>query len=380
MIFTQLNNQEHAMIAADAFCAELDTRAYTLAIGVPCSCFGGPIALLSRTKGRYVPAANEGTALAIAAGVALAGGRPYMMLQNSGLGNLINPLTSLVLTYRIPILVFASLRGWPDPSTDEPQHAVMGPATPGLLAALGIPYQILRASDNTPRFREILDIAEKDLDAGQVSFILIERQAIGTCQNCGATDIEGASSVEVIRLIADIAPDAAVVATTGYTSRELFAVADRPGNFYMQGSMGHASSIGLGIALTKPHRQVIVLDGDGALLMHLGSLSTIGDQAPPNLLHVVLDNQAHESTGGQRTTSATTSFSQAALAAGYLTGTDCRTLEEVSDAVSAALAAPGPHLCVVRTLPRTGSIPPRATSAITPQRLRDRFAQNMRAR
>ncbi|MEV6974452.1 phosphonopyruvate decarboxylase [Kitasatospora sp. NPDC093806] len=366
------------MISAEVFCEELTRRGFTMATGVPCSSFGGPIALLSRDTDTYVPAANEGAAVAIAAGVALAGGRPYVMLQNSGLGNLINPLTSLVATYRIPLLIFVSLRGWPDPATDEPQHAVMGPSTHALLDAVGAPHHTLRADDDLARFSEVLDAAQKDLEAQRPVFVLVERKAIGTVPAEVDTGRTGVPSADAMRLIAELAPEAALVATTGYTGRELFAVADRPGAFYMQGSMGHASAIGLGVARTRPERTVIVLDGDGAALMHLGTLSTIGHAAPPNLIHVVLDNGAHESTGGQCTTSGTTSFAVAGTAAGYRGTAECRSLDEVREAVREALDSPGPHLISVRTLPRTGVIPPRATSALGAEDIRDRFAASLR--
>ncbi|MFI0942729.1 phosphonopyruvate decarboxylase [Streptomyces sp. NPDC021020] len=365
------------MISADAFCAELTERGFSTASGVPCSHFGGPIALLSRSGEAYVPAPNEGAALAVAAGAALAGRRAYVMLQNSGLGNLVNPLTSLVMTYQLPVLTFVSLRGWPDPATDEPQHEVMGPASHPLLEALGVPHYTLRKDDGVERFRELLDAADKDLSDRRAPFVLVERGAIGKA-DAGSTDVAGGlPSAEVMRRIAEVAPEAALVATTGFTGRELFAVADRPGNFYMQGSMGHASSLALGVALAQPQRTVIVLDGDGAALMHLGAMSTIGQQAPANLVHVVLDNGVHESTGGQRTTSDTTSFAQVAAACGYRTAVGCPALDDVEAALRTALASPGPHLLAVRTLPRTGAVPPRATSALSAEGIRDRFSASL---
>lgn len=367
------------MISAQDFCDALADRGFTTASGVPCSHFGGPIAHLSGQPGRYVPAPNEGSAMAVAAGAALAGQRSYVMLQNSGLGNLINPLTSLVMTYRLPILTFASLRGWPDPADDEPQHAVMGPATHALIDALGLPHYTLHAGDGPDRFNEILEAAEKDLAEERAPFVLVERGAIGKADSPAGDPPRGIPAGTAIRVIADTVPEASLVATTGYTGRDLFAVADRPGNFYMQGSMGHASSLGLGVALAHPDRTVIVLDGDGAALMHLGALSMIGHEAPANLVHVILDNRMHESTGGQSTTSASISFPKTALAAGYVSAVQCESEAEVRTAVLAAGSAAGPHLISVRTLPRTGAIPPRATNALSPEGIRDRFHQDLRA-
>ncbi|GAA0909557.1 phosphonopyruvate decarboxylase [Streptomyces thermoalcalitolerans] len=366
------------MISAQDFCALLADRGFSLASGVPCSHFGGPIAHLSTQPGRYVPAPNEGSALAVAAGAALGGRRSYVMLQNSGLGNLINPLTSLVMTYQLPILTFTSLRGWPDPATDEPQHAVMGPATPGLLDSIHTPHYTLYAKDGPDEFSLILEQAEKDLAEQRAPFVLVERGAIGKAAAANDPHREGLAAAEAIRVVTAAAPQAAVIATTGYTGRDTFAVADSPRNFYMQGSMGHASSLGLGVALTHPERTVVILDGDGALLMHLGALSMIGHAAPANLIHVVLDNRIHESTGGQATTSATTSFPDMALAAGYASAVTCDSEDAVRSAMAQAQAVPGPHLINVKTLPRTGTIPPRATNALSTLDIRDRFQDCLR--
>lgn len=362
------------MISAEFFCDQLEQHGFTIASGVPCSFFGGPIALLSQKPGRYIPAANEGGALAVAAGAALAGRRSYVMLQNSGLGNLINPLTSLIMTYQLPLLTFVSLRGWPDPAADEPQHAIMGPATQPFLHLLNLPHQILRSEDGPRDFQAKLNSACEVMAAGGAPFVLVEKGAVGKLASSPPpSEGERLDSGEVIRLITKLADDALIVATTGYTGRELFGIKDRPGNFYMQGSMGHASSIGLGLALARPDRRVIVLDGDGAVLMHLGALSTIGSQRPANFIHVVLDNGTHESTGGQPTTSATTRLESVATAAGYSNGWRCSNLAEVQDAVTTALTSPGPHMCVIPTRVRSGPIPPRATTTHPPTSMRARF-------
>ncbi|QUH06001.1 phosphonopyruvate decarboxylase [Saccharopolyspora erythraea] len=367
------------MIAAELFCDELAQRGFTVASGVPCSFFGGPIALLSRTPGSYVPAANEGAALATAAGVALAGGRAYVMLQNSGLGNLVNPLTSLVMTYQVPVLTFVSLRGWPDPADDEPQHEVMGGLTHPLLDLLGLPHWRLGADDGPERFAEILGAAEATLEKGQAPFVLVEKGAVGKAAGPVPAEDEGRlDSAEVVRLVSKLADGDPVVATTGYTGRELFGIDDQPRNFYMQGSMGHASSIALGVAMAEPERTVVVLDGDGAVLMHMGTLSSISDQAPANLVHVVLDNGIHESTGGQRTTSTATRIEEVAVAAGYRTAHRCHSLDEVRTRFEEARRAPGPHLVLIPTKRRTGAVPPRATNTHTPEAIRDRFSAALR--
>lgn len=368
------------MISAEVFCETLHERGFTVATGVPCSHFGGPIALLERTPGRYLAAANEGAALALAAGVTLAGGQPYVMLQNSGLGNLINPLTSLVMTYGIPVLTFVSLRGWPDPADDEPQHEVMGATTHAVLDTLGVTHRMLTDDHDEAAFGQLLDDTEKTLDQGRPAFVLVERGAIGKAapMSDGSPDV-GVASTDAVTAVARLADHALLVATTGYTSREVFAVAHRPGNFYMQGSMGHAASVALGVAQRERQRPIVVLDGDGAAIMHLGAMSMIGSAAPPNLVHVVLDNGAHESTGGQRTTSATTAFDRVALAAGYRSAGSCRSVAELEAAVTAALAAPGPHLIRVHTRMRGGAVPPRATAVLSPQTIAIAFTAEVTA-
>ncbi|WP_019815650.1 phosphonopyruvate decarboxylase [Saccharomonospora saliphila] len=362
------------MISAELFCDELEERGFTVASGVPCSFFGGPIALLSRTPGKYVPAANEGAALATAAGVALSGGRGYVMLQNSGLGNLVNPLTSLVMTYHIPVLTFVSLRGWPNPEDDEPQHEVMGRVTEPMLDMLGLPHWILRADADADHFTGILRDAEAALAAGQAPFVLVEKGAVGKAHTVvDETEQLRLDSADVVRLVSDLAAGDPIIATTGYTGRELFGIDDRPRNFYMQGSMGHAAALALGVALGRPSQTVVALDGDGAVLMHMGTLSAIGDHGPENLVHIVLDNGIHESTGGQRTTSSGTRIEEVALATGYRTAFRCDSMGRLRSRFDAARNSPGPHLLLVPTARRNGSIPPRATDTHSPQAINERF-------
>lgn len=363
------------MISAEDFCTELERQQFNFATGVPCSFFGGPIAHLERTPGAYVAAANEGNALATAVGAALAGSRSYVMLQNSGLGNLINPLTSLVMTYRVPVLTFVSLRGWPDPKTDEPQHEVMGPSTQPMIELLDLPHWYLRSNADLEEFSSTLELACEEMNHGNAPFILVEKGAVGkaTASSSSSTG-DGLPSDEIVRMVTEAAGGGPIVATTGYTGRELFGVDDRPSNFYMQGSMGHASSLALGIALRSPLQRITVLDGDGAALMHLGALSSIGSQSPSNLVHVVLDNGRHESTGGQPTTSSTTAIEDVATASGYRSALRCSSLQQAQDALRRAYSTPGPHMLVIPTLGRQGPMPPRATNKHNPEQMRDRFS------
>lgn len=360
------------MIASDRFCDELAARNIAFVSGVPCSYFSGPIERLTR-QGRYVPAANEGAALALAAGATVAGARSAVITQNSGLGNLINPLTSLHMTYGIPVLVFVSLRGWPDPRRDEPQHAVMGTSTHRLLDAIEVAHWTL-GKDATSMV-DLLDAAEQELAAGRPAFILAEKSAVERRRpETRQADDRLLTRAQALAALMPMVDGLPVVSTTGYTSRELFAYGDAATHFYMQGSMGHAPSFGLGLTLAAPTSQpVVILDGDGAALMHLGTMSTIGAQAPLALLHVIFDNQSYESTGAQSTTSATTDFAAVARAAGYATARTCHTPGDIEGAATAALTRPGPHLVVIPVAPARGDMPVRATSVLSSTHTRHRF-------
>jgi phosphonopyruvate decarboxylase len=346
------------VISAQEFCTGLDRAGIDLVTGVPCSFFGGPLRLLERQPGRYVPAANEGAALAIAAGARLAGRRSAVLIQNSGFGNLVNPLTSLLMTFELPALVFMSLRGWPDPAKDEPQHAVMGRTTHALLDALGVPYVVLSPTDS---LADVLD--------AEPTFVLVPRGTLEPAPSIVEAPPEFGRREALAALIPYLG-HALVFTTTGYISRELYGLADRPETFYMQGSMGHALALGLGAALSRPDRRVVVIDGDGAVQMHMGTCVTVGAMEP-DLLHVVLDNGAYESTGGQPAT--WVDWLSLGAAAGYRSAVVCGSAAELAKAVSTVECAPGPHLVVARIATAPGVTPPRVTAGLSPVQVRHRF-------
>jgi phosphonopyruvate decarboxylase len=361
------------MISAEAFCAQLDRAGVGLVTGVPCSFFGGPLRLLHRQPGRYLPAANEGAALAVAAGAELAGRRSAVLIQNSGFGNLVNPLTSLVLTFDIPALVFMSLRGWPDPDRDEPQHAVMGRHTHGLLDTLGVRYWVLEPEEQ--HLAAVLDATEAPRRAGRPAFVLVPKGTIAPAEPLPGAPAPAPAPFARRDALAALVPfldDTLVFTTTGFISRELYGLADRPATFYMQGSMGHALALGLGAAQAQPGRRVVVVDGDGAVQMHMGTCLTVG-AAAPDLLHVVLDNGAYESTGGQSTVSGTLDWPAFGAAAGYRSAALCADAAGLTEALSRAAGTPGPHLVVARIATAPAVTPPRVTSGLAPAELRRRF-------
>ncbi|MFI8933367.1 phosphonopyruvate decarboxylase [Streptomyces sp. NPDC053474] len=364
------------MIGAEEFAAALLARDYRFFSGVPCSRLAGLVSVLSRHEGRYVPAANEGAALAVVAGARMAGTRAAVLIQNSGLGNLVNPLASLVLPYEIPVLVVVSLRGWPV-GTDEPQHNVMGRTTESTVGIHGVPSMLLEPS--LASLEEALACARQAEAAGKPFFLLVPKGTVGAAEPfpLPAGPDRMLTRAEAVRMVSAQVPDAAIYGTTGYTSRELFAATDRPGNFYMQGSMGHALALGLGTALRRPDRRVVVLDGDGAALMHLGTMSTVGHLAPANLLHVVLDNGTYGSTGSQPTTSATVDWPALARATGYRDAWSCADGSELQTVLAKALTEPGPCLAAVRIQAAESDVPPRASAQLPLPGIRARFEQEL---
>ena len=318
------------MIAADAFLKPAQERGFSFYAGVPCS-FLTPLInrVISDPALNYVGAASEGEAVAVAAGAWLAGRRTVVMCQNSGLGNTVNPLTSLNHPFRIPTLLIVTWRGQPG-LKDEPQHELMGEVTGSLLDTIAIGHAGF--PKEVDAVAAALDRAERAMAADELPFALIMEK--GSVRDDGldqpdqpthprgeVADLrqggERPARIDLLRCIQALVPAAAaVVATTGKTGRELFTCEDRPQQLYQVGSMGCASAMGLGIALNT-ERPVVVLDGDGAALMKLGALATIGAHAPGNLIHAVLDNGVHDSTGGQATVSPNVDFATVAQACGY---------------------------------------------------------------
>ena len=372
------------MIEADSFLAAARERGFDFYSGVPCS-FLTP--LINRVIGdpaaRYVGAASEGEAVGIAAGAWLAGRSTVVMCQNSGLGNTINPLTSLNWPFRIPSLLIVTLRGEAGIG-DEPQHELMGRITTKLLDDIGVPSAGF--PDDNGAIGPRLDAACAAMTETDLPYALVLSKggiAEASLDHAPPTPrpagqyrelIDGGAKparIAALERILDLVPDAAVlIATTGKCGRELFTLADRPQHFYQVGSMGCAGAMGLGVALNA-RRPVVVLDGDGAALMKLGALATIGAQGPENLVHLVLDNGVHDSTGGQATVSANVDFARVALACGYRRAATCDSIEGLTQALSEALAAPGPALVHLRIAP--GSIEKLGRPTIPPPEVARRF-------
>ncbi len=372
------------MITAADFIAEATAQGFDFYTGVPCSYLTPLInGVLSDRALQYVGAASEGEAMAIAAGAWLAGRRTVVMCQNSGLGNAVNPLTSLNAPFCIPTLFITTWRGRPG-EPDEPQHEVMGRITHDLIGLMGLEQAAFPSTPDAigPAFTEAVASMEARstpfawvMRKGDVADTPLDQPAPGARRPGRRDDfVQGASrptrAAVLQRFLDGTGAETAVVATTGKCGRELFTLADRRQHIYQVGSMGGASGMALGVALNTP-RRVVVLDGDGAALMKLGALATIGAHAPANLIHILLDNGVHDSTGGQATVSATVDFAGVALACGYAYAASCDSLNGFDAAFQRCAGMAGPALVHIRIAP--GSMDKLGRPTVAPADVARRF-------
>lgn len=272
----------------------------------------------------HIIAANEGNCTAIAAGYHLATGKvPVVYMQNSGEGNIINPVASLLndKVYAIPCVFVIGWRGEPGVH-DEPQHIYQGEVTLKLLEDMGIDYFIIDKLTDEKQVYAQLNKWQSVLQAGkQVAFVVKK----GALEYDNKVKYENGNSLlreEVIRRIINVSGTDPIISTTGKPSRELFEIreANKQGHgydFLTVGSMGHCSSIALGVAINKPKEKIWCIDGDGAALMHMGAMAVIGSVKPDNLVHIVLNNGAHETVGGMPTVAGDINFCEIAKACGY---------------------------------------------------------------
>ncbi len=381
------------MIEARDFVEAARERGFEWWAGVPCSFLTPFINYVLQDRSlRYLSMANEGDAVALIAGTVLGGKRGVSMMQNSGLGNAVSPLTSLTWTFRLPQLLIVTWRAQPG-MEDEPQHALMGPITPKMLEIMEIPWELFPSDLHS--IGPALDRAIAHMDAtgrpyalvmqkGTVAAYALEAsQEAARARAVAAFDFltlppaQRASRHEALMtVVAHTPPETtAVLATTGFCGRELYAVDDRPNQLYMVGSMGCVVPLALGLALSRPDLRVVALDGDGAALMRMGAFATVGAYGPPNLLHLLLDNGVHDSTGGQATVSAHVSFAAVAAACGYASALET---DQVSR-LEAWLDSPpihGPRFARLLTRPGTPEGLPRPS--VTPIDVKTRLMQHFR--
>lgn len=281
--------------------------------------------------------ANEGNAIAIAAGHYLATGNPALVyMQNSGIGNCVNPLLSLTdeEVYNIPLLMFIGWRGEPD-KKDEPQHIKQGKVTDKLLDAMGIKYSIL--PDNFEEAKSLINNAFQYMKDTNCPYAFIIKKGTFekySLKNKKVSNYELKREEAIETVIKELSEKDIIVSTTGHISREVYEIRERLGqnhkrDFLTVGSMGHSSSIALGIALEKPDRQIYCFDGDGALLMHQGALSVNATKELANFKHIVFNNEAHDSVGSQPTAMYKENVSKVALDCGYKKSYSVQTKKEL---------------------------------------------------
>lgn len=294
--------------------------------GVPDSLLKSFCAYVTDNCGaHHVIAANEGGAIALAAGHYLATGKPALVyMQNSGQGNAVNPLCSLADpdVYSISMVLLVGWRGEPGVK-DEPQHAKQGKVTLPLFETLGIPVEVLPDDEATALGRAQEMVERAKAESRPVALIVRKGLFADYKLQSKAADIAALRREDAIEAILRSLPeDAIVVSTTGMISREVYETRERLGqghehDFLTVGSMGHASMIAVGIALAQPERPVVCLDGDGASIMHMGNMAIAGQSGCANLTHIVLNNAAHDSVGGQPTAGGSIDLSAIAASCGY---------------------------------------------------------------
>jgi len=302
----------------EKFIAILQASGFGPITGVPCSIFKDLINYLQNEQIiKHYICSSEGEAMGLAGGFALARQLPVVYMQSDGLGNAINPLSSLQLLYKLPALLLISWRAEPG-IKDAPQHKIMGETLRNLLKVFNIPYYVLE--DDEHFLENSLRKAKQYVHESSTPVALIVKKGyfekyngtVKTDEKAGYIRLDYLNVLESFLQPTDI-----VLGATGFSGRELYQKMGIKSKFYMMGSMGCLASIGLGLCETDHRRRVFALDGDGALLMKMGTFSTIGYYKPANFIHILFNNSQYESTGGQKTASSVVNFSQVAKNCGY---------------------------------------------------------------
>lgn len=345
------------MVRPEFFVNTLKEHSIDFYAGVPDSLLKNICAYITENlpAEQNIIAANEGGAMGIAAGYHLATGKvPVVYMQNSGEGNIINPLASLTdkEVYNIPVLLVIGWRGRPGVK-DEPQHVKQGKVTTGLLNVMGINYAIL-PKDEAEADKQIKIAVDYMKETNECYALVIEKDTFDSykMQNVEKNDLTMSREEAIQKVAASIEESACIVATTGMISRELFEARTawnqgHERDFLTVGSMGHASQIALGVALQKPERKIYCFDGDGASLMHMGNMAITASMNCRNYVHVVFNNGAHDSVGGQPTVGLKIDLCGVAKAVGYKATYSVDTMEQLEATLTEVKNAEGPVLLQV---------------------------------
>lgn len=328
----------------ESFIKALGADFYT---GVPDSQLKALCNYLMKTYGangkHHIIAANEGNCTAIAAGYHLATGKvPVVYMQNSGEGNIINPVASLLndKVYAIPAIFVVGWRGEPGVH-DEPQHIYQGEVTVKLLEDMDIAVSILSKETTEAELATKMEDFRAILAQGKQVAFVVQKGALSFDEKVTYKNQYTMLREDIIRHIAAATGEDSIVSTTGKASRELFELREANGqphgyDFLTVGSMGHSSSIALGIALQKPEKKIWIVDGDGAALMHMGSMAVLGARKPANIVHIVINNGAHETVGGQPTAMADVDLVAIAKGCGYPNAVSVDNFADLDSALAAA--------------------------------------------
>jgi phosphonopyruvate decarboxylase len=345
------------MIRPEFFIEALREKGIDCFAGVPDSLLKNICAYITDhfDAAHNIIAANEGAAVGLAAGHYLATGQPACVyMQNSGEGNIINPLASLTdqEVYNIPVLLLIGWRGRPGVH-DEPQHVKQGKVTTGLLNVMGVNYEVLSKEED--KAAKQIEKAAKALANKEVFALVIEKDTFEDykLQNVEVNDLTMSREEAIQTVAAALGEKDCIVSTTGMISRELFEyrAATNQGHerdFLTVGSMGHASQIALGIALAQPERRVWCFDGDGAAIMHMGSMAIVANKAPKNYVHVMFNNGAHDSVGGQPTVGLKIDLPAVSKAVGYTNAFSVDSKEDLLDCLKAVKMVEGPLLLEIK--------------------------------
>ena len=357
------------MVAPGKFVEALNKNKLGPFIGVPDSILAPLISyVLDNPKGmEYFNPANEAHALGLATGFYLGTGKiPIVFLQNSGLGNIVNPLTSLNQIYKIPVFLLITWRGFGGAGTDAPEHDIVGRDLEDYLKVFHLPYKVLSENNYSTQITKLRNIAGSEkIPVAAV----IKKDFFDSYEHLVKTGGRF-QRYEAIKIIKESLDRFIFLSTTGFTSRESFAVSDSP-DFYMLGSMGLVSATGCGVALSQKGKRIAILDGDGAILMHFGLLPFIGSCQPRNLFHFILDNQTYASTQNQPTISPSAEFDKIALSSGYRQAYKVSSGEELKSLLESIKNSDGPLLIWVKIA--LGEKEGIGRVSVSPEEIRDNF-------
>lgn len=291
----------------------------------------------------HIIAANEGNCTALAAGYHLATGKvPVVYMQNSGEGNIINPVASLLndKVYAIPVVFIIGWRGEPGVH-DEPQHIYQGEVTLKLLEDMDIKAFVISKDTTEDELKAVMEDYKKILSTGKDVAFVIRKGALFYEEKVEYKNENKMTREDIIKHIIKVSGEDPIVSTTGKASRELFEAREANGqshkyDFLTVGSMGHSSSIALGVAINKPQKKIWCIDGDGAVLMHMGSMAVIGANSPDNLVHIVINNSAHETVGGMPTVAGKINLVSIAKSCGYSNAVSVDSFESLDKELKSA--------------------------------------------